>query len=157
MIECDVINSKDFDLVVNLESQQFRNSTSSSLFDQWINFMCMICSAEDELHNDAKINKIRALLHMLWYCEEKHLDFDPLRWLSLWDELLQATSAEESWFSTRNLSTLFASLNVSCLIAFLNWFTRCCYRYVECNVLVLMIIISIVHVMNVNYCTEFAR
>ena len=65
MIECSVANSKDFDLVVNLGSQQLQNSTSSSLFGQSINFMCMICSAEDELHNDPKINRIGALLHML--------------------------------------------------------------------------------------------
>ena len=79
MIECSVANSKDFDFVVNLESQQLQNSTSSSLFDQLINFMCMICSAEDELHNDLKINRIRALLHMLQYREEKVFDFDSLR------------------------------------------------------------------------------
>ena len=79
MIECSVANSKDFDFVVNLESQQLQNSTSSSLFDQLINFMCMICNAKDELHNDSKINRIRALLHMLQYREEKVPDFDPLR------------------------------------------------------------------------------
>ena len=32
-----------------------------------------------------------------------------------------------------------------------------CYKYAKCNVFIFMILLFIVHVMNVNYCTEFAR
>ena len=79
MVERSVSNSKDFDLVENFESQQLQNSTPSPLFGRLINFISIKCRAGDELQNNAKINRIRAILHMLWYREEKVPGFDPLR------------------------------------------------------------------------------
>ena len=112
MIVSNVSNSKDFDLVEDFESQQLQNSTSSSFFGRLINFICIICRAEDELQNAPKINRIKALLHMLWYREEKVLLFDPLRWLPLWGGPLQAVSAGGSWPSATFANTTFSVIFV---------------------------------------------
>ena len=62
--------------------------------------MWIICKTKNEFQNASKINKIKALLHMLWYREEKVFLFDFLRWLSLWDESFQTINAKGFWFST---------------------------------------------------------
>ena len=104
MIECNVTNSKNFDFVVNFENKQFRNLILLSLFDQWINFMCMICNAKKNFTTTQK--SIESEHYCICYdiAKKKHLDSDSLKWLFLWNEFFQAINAKESWFSTKYTS-----------------------------------------------------